>query len=123
MQTNHLRGFAVQRIPVSWYVGSRALAPTSRSSTQTIVASLALGMLGVLHATPAPAQCVAPPSGLVGWWPGDGNATDIVGRNDGSLRNGATFAIGQVGQAFSLDGVNDYVAVPASGNLNLARSC
>lgn len=53
--------------------------------------------------------CVAPPSGLVGWWPGDGNAGDIAGGNDGVPVNGATFAPGKVAQAFSLDGVDDYV--------------
>jgi hypothetical protein len=63
-------------------------------------------------------QCVAPPSGLVGWWPGDGNADDFVGTNNGSLENGATFAAGEVDQAFSLDGTNDYVRVPTSADLN-----
>ena len=42
--------------------------------------------------------CVDPPSGLVSWWPGDGNASDIVDGNDGALENGATFAAGHVGQ-------------------------
>lgn len=56
--------------------------------------------------------CVAPPAGLVSWWPGDGNANDIQGTNDGTLQGGATFATGKVGQAFSLDGVNDYVITP-----------
>ncbi len=53
--------------------------------------------------------CIAPPSGLVNWWPGDGDATDIVGGINGMLQNGATFAAGKVDQAFSLDGVDDYV--------------
>ena len=56
-----------------------------------------------------PPMCVAAPSGMVGWWPGDGDANDIVGSNDGTLQNGATFAPGMVGQAFSFDGENDYV--------------
>ena len=52
---------------------------------------------------------VQPPPGMVSWWPGDGNANDIVGDNDGTLMGGATFAPGMVGQAFSFDGVDDYV--------------
>jgi hypothetical protein len=64
-------------------------------------------------AAECPAACLDPPSGLVSWWPGDGNASDIIGPNDGTLNNGATFASGLVGQAFSLDGVDDEVA--ASG--------
>ena len=26
-------------------------------------------------------NCVAPPSGMVAWWPGDGNANEIIGSN------------------------------------------
>src|SRR5207249_3535179 len=33
-------------------------------------------------------SCAPPPAGLVSWWPGDGNADDIVGGNNGSLQNG-----------------------------------
>ncbi len=61
--------------------------------------------------------CVDPPSDLVSWWPGDGNASDLVDANDGDLVNGATFAPGQVGQAFSFDGVDDIVLVPNAANL------
>jgi hypothetical protein len=55
--------------------------------------------------------CLTPPSGLVSWWTGDGNANDIIGVNDGTMMNGATFAAGRVGQAFSFDGNNDFVRV------------
>jgi uncharacterized protein (TIGR03437 family) len=55
-------------------------------------------------------NCIQPPTGMVGWWPGDGNANDIQGANPGTLQNGATFAAGQVGQAFSFDGTDDYVS-------------
>jgi uncharacterized repeat protein (TIGR01451 family) len=57
--------------------------------------------------------------GEVGWWPGDGDANDIFGSYHGTLQNGATFATGQVGQAFSLDGVNDFVQVPDDPNLDI----
>jgi hypothetical protein len=40
----------------------------------------------------------------VSWWPGDGNANDIVDGNDGTLQGGVTFATGKVEQAFSFDG-------------------
>ncbi len=48
-------------------------------------------------------QSVPPPAGLVSWWPGDGNANDIVDGNNGTLHGGASFASGMVGQAFLLD--------------------
>lgn len=60
----------------------------------------------VLQASDRPSTCTAPPSGLVGWWPGDGNGNDIVGGNNGTLLDGATFAAGEVGQAFSVDGTS-----------------
>src|ERR1043166_8194305 len=64
--------------------------------------------------------CVAPPSGLVSWWPGEGNAHDIVSHNNGALNNGAGFDVGEVGQGFSLDGSDDEVRIgnPASLKLN-----
>ena len=62
--------------------------------------------------------CVEPPSGMVSWWRGEYSATDGVGTNHGTLINGTTFASGRVGQAFSFDGVDDYITVPHSPNLH-----
>lgn len=56
------------------------------------------------------AECVQPPSGLVSWWGGDNNALDMAGTSNGTLVNGATYAAGKVGQAFSFDGINDYIS-------------
>ena len=64
--------------------------------------------------------CTPPPSGMVGWWPGDGNTNDIVGSSNGSLVGGTTFAPGKVGQAFSINGPNgDAVQIPNSSSLLL----
>ena len=60
--------------------------------------------------------CVSPPSSMIGWWTGDGNSDDILGVYNGTLR-GATFILGKVGQAFSFDGVNDYVEIPDNQRL------
>ncbi|MGA2751145.1 MAG: C10 family peptidase [Verrucomicrobiota bacterium] len=57
---------------------------------------------------------VCAPSGLVSWWPADLNADDVAGTNNGTLENGTTFAPGEVGGAFSFNGVNQYVSVPNS---------
>jgi CSLREA domain-containing protein len=56
--------------------------------------------------------CIPAPTGMVSWFPAEGNANDIFGTNNGTLQNGATFAPGKVGQAFSFDGVNAYVGIP-----------
>jgi hypothetical protein len=58
--------------------------------------------------------CTPPPTNLAAWWPADGNANDLAGGNNGSLQNGASFAPGLIGQAFNLDGVNDFVETPDS---------
>lgn len=65
---------------------------------------------------------ILPPSGLVSWWAADGNALDIWDGNDGTLMNGAGFASGKVAQAFSLDGVDDYVLVPDSPSLDITEA-
>jgi len=64
-----------------------------------------------------PPLCVSPSSNLVSWWRAEGSALDNVDGSNGTLRNGAAFTAGRVGQAFSFDGVDDYVEVPDSVNV------
>lgn len=49
--------------------------------------------------------------GLVAWWPAEGNGNDAQANLNASLINGTTFATGIAGDAFQLDGVNDYLEV------------
>src|SRR5215831_3439941 len=67
-----------------------------------------------LTAATVPIACTPPPPGMISWWPGDGNADDIVGGHNGTLQGGATFAPGLVQQAFSFSAPNDAVTVPDS---------
>jgi YVTN family beta-propeller protein len=62
---------------------------------------------------------VKPSDGLVSWWSAEGNANDKFGNNNGTEMNGATYAPGFVGQAFSFDGIDDYIKVPKSANLDV----
>jgi uncharacterized repeat protein (TIGR03803 family) len=55
-------------------------------------------------------SCATPPSGLVNWWPADGNADDIIGGDNGILEGGVSYTNGEVGEAFSFDGSSGYVA-------------
>jgi len=59
-------------------------------------------------------------AGMVSYWKGDGNADDSYDANDGTLMNGAAFTIGQVGQAFSFDGSDDYVDAGMGSNTIMA---
>ena len=60
----------------------------------------------------AKAQTCDAPTDLVAKWSGNGNPNDSVGGFDGTLQGDATFANGLVGQAFSIDGLGDYVELP-----------
>lgn len=61
------------------------------------------GAAWVLAGAAAP-NCVSPPAGLVSWWRGEGDARDVMGRNDGSFGGDVTFGPGMVGNAFTLAG-------------------
>lgn len=65
--------------------------------------------------------CTPAPSGLVGWWHGNGTAQDAVAGNDGQLVGDAAFAAGVVGQGFKLDGFGDYVEIPDAAALKPAH--
>lgn len=64
---------------------------------------------------------VAPPSGLVSWWRGEGNGLDTRGTNNATLHSATSFsfASGKVGQAFSFSGaISEYLDAPSSASLN-----
>ena len=73
--------------------------------------------------TPASA-CYAQPAGLVSWWKGDDDATDHMGHNNGTLENGAGFALGAVNDAFSFNGSNQYVLIgePVPADLQIQNN-
>jgi len=62
-------------------------------------------------------SCDPPPPGLVSWWTGNGNATDINGTNNGTWIGTATYTNGEVGQAFSVSTIN-YISIPDSPSLD-----
>ncbi len=88
--------------------------PTNAGGYSVVVSNLAGSVTSTVATLTVivPTDCFAAPPGLVGWWTGDGNANDIVGGNNGILESGATASgVGEVGGAFTFDGVSSYVQI------------
>ena len=98
------------------------------TSTFTLVATLQAERIpyGIAITTktgPPPASpWVSPPTGLVSWWAGDSDATDLQGNNSGVLHGAQAGVPGRVAGAFALDGTNDYVEIPTSSSLTLTNA-
>src|SRR5579883_490171 len=90
-------------------------AVTITNTLGSVVSSNAVLMVNV-----AP-PCDPPPSELVSWWQGEGDASDALGPNNGVLNNGALFASGEVGQGFLFNGTGGYVQIPDSPSLSFTN--
>ena len=62
--------------------------------------------------------CVAPPSGLVAWWPLEGKATDLVGNHTGTIIGTVTPISAEVGLGLALEDVPSGISVPDAPDLN-----
>ena len=97
--------------------------PFGEVTCRPTATALLCALLGLLSAGWAwAADCVAPPAGLVAWWPGEGNANDIVGTNNGAVLGGISFPAGEVGLGFNFNGVDAGVLVPASSTLDVGAA-
>ena len=93
----------------------------SQAGNYVVVVANAFGSTNsanaVLTVNPPP-PCTPSPSDLIDWWPGEGDAKDIAGGNDGTMAGGMSYARGAAGQAFSFDGTSGCVSVPDSPSLD-----
>ena len=91
-----------------------------RTSTRNqVAAAVCLAAFFIVDSIAGQTGCAPAPSGLVGWWAGEGNALDSTGVNDGVLEGNMAFVPGEVGLAFSLDGTTADVRVPASTSVDV----
>jgi amino acid permease len=74
-----------------------------------VIVVIVFAFISMIGITASSAE--ASPSGLVAWWKAENNANDSVGGYNGTLYGGTTFTSGKVGQAFSFDGVDDYIEI------------
>ena len=70
------------------------------------------------RAPKAAQTCTPPPPGMAAWYPGDGNADDIIGANNGTLSGDVSFTAGEVDQAFTFGGVDGEVVIPHTSALD-----
>jgi len=92
---------------------------TNVFKTIAVITAIFTLVLPIITAA-AGSNCAPLPSGVVSWWTGNQTADDILGRNNGVLQNGATYAVGEVSDAFSFnDNLSAYVSVPDSPSLNI----
>ena len=64
-----------------------------------------LGVIGLICTSGAQAQ-------LIAYYKADGNALDSAGNHNGTAINGVGYGPGVFGQAFQLNGTNQYISVP-----------
>jgi hypothetical protein len=99
----------------------RGFAVAQAGAYQVVVTN-PYGMATSEVATLAVGDCRPLLPGVVGWWPGEGNANDLVGTNHGILRGGATADTNAfIGTGFSFNGTNKYVEIPNAPELNPAE--
>lgn len=66
-----------------------------------------------------------PTNGLVGYWPFNGNATDVSGNGNNGIVNGATLTTDRFGNqnsAYSFDGINDQIVVADTNILDITKN-
>ena len=64
---------------------------------------------------------VAVPSGIVSWWTANSTAADAMGLNNATLSN-VTYSSGEVGKAFSFNGLNGWAALGDPSSLAFTNS-
>jgi hypothetical protein len=116
--------FAASCVPPSGSTFNKGVTTVTCSATDTAtVPNTTTCTFNVtVNDTEKPKSCITPPANMISWWAGEGNPSDIQGlspNNNNGTNNGATFAAGKVGQAFSFNGSGQWVSVTNSSSINL----
>jgi uncharacterized repeat protein (TIGR01451 family) len=73
---------------------------------------LSVGQVALMATNQSNPGMANPFPGPVAWWQAEGNATDLVGGNNGTGAGGVSYVAGTVGQSFNFDGTTGSVSVP-----------
>ncbi len=88
----------------------------ARSWKIVVVSQFLLLALAFHGQASASATCVVPHTGLVSWWTGDVDETDLYGVNNPSAVNAVTLVPAEVSNGFNF-GTGGYIDIPASSTL------
>ena len=111
--------FSATGLPTGLTVAAATGAITGTPTTvgvYTVTATVSDGSLSVSVTFTWTIAALPPPVPISRWMFDEGTgvlAADAHGSRQGTLTNGATWTTGRSGRAVALDGVNDYVALPA----------
>jgi len=105
-------------MPLSKRAARRAGLSVHRHTALPVpIALVILFVSGATHpARAASGACVAPPAGIVGWWPGDTNENDIIGGNNPASVSAVSLVPGEVLDGFTF-GTQGYIQLPSSPGL------
>ncbi len=109
--------FSISSVPT--ILGNIVVNVTFTSSNGTRLAGFSGPALPVPSGvTTVGSSCVVPTSGLVSWWPADGNTNDSIGGMNGAIHGTVTFAqTPAIGAgSFQFDGTS-FIQVPTSARL------
>jgi hypothetical protein len=94
----------------------------------TLLATLALIPLSMLHAGPNAAAATPAPTGLVAWWRAERNGEDSAGHHDGEFPFGIRYTDGAIGKAFDfrrtyqIEYLLQRVSIPDSPDFQLSET-
>ncbi len=120
-QTGQLYGFTS---------AGNVLAIDTATGATTLIGNMSASGYGAatyrcFDSTPPSEPCIAPPHGMVAWYPFDEAAgtvaDDLIGFNNGSHMGGPTVINEYVANSLNFDGKDDYVLVKDAPELNLGR--
>lgn len=100
---------------------SGALFSVVAANVASNISYTATSGVATLTVNALPTNCVVAPAGIVGWWPLDGNVSDLANNNPTILTGIPVYVSGKVGTGLSFDGVSKYVRAPASAALDVGN--